>query len=121
LPNKDKLERLNFYGNDLKKVDFAFLLKNFPNLKVLNVENNPVGAENLQKLSKEQISSLCEKIRDRKFKVNAYKGTILTDLLFYIQSLIKSGDSSQAKNAEILTQLVQQKPSQNLANSSAPG
>ena len=106
LPNKDKLQKLNFYGNDLKEIDLAWLLKEFPHLQTLNLENNPVKAVNLQKLTKEQINSLCEKIKDRKFKVNSYKGTILTDLLFYIQDLIKQGDNSQTNNAQHLAQLI---------------
>jgi len=119
LPNKDKLEKLNFYGNDLKEVDLAWLLQEFPNLQTLNLENNPVSGKDLHKLTKEQINSFCEKIRERKFKVNSYRGTILPDLLFYLQSLIKDGDSSHHKNASYLEQLIQ-KPASPAKNSTPP-
>ena len=106
LPNKDKLQKLNFYGNDLKEIDVAWLLSNFPNLQTLNLENNPISAKNLQKLTNEQINSFCEKIKEKKFKVNSYKGTILPDLLFYLQTLIKGGDKSHHGHAHYLESLI---------------
>jgi hypothetical protein len=111
LPNKEKLERINFYGNSLKEVDFAALLNNFPNLQALNIENNPVKAKNIEKLTSEQVSSFVEKIKERKFKVNSYRGTVLVDLLFHIQSLIKQGDSSQTQNSSYLQTLLRQEDS----------
>jgi hypothetical protein len=104
LPN-EKLERLTFYGNNLKEVDLATLLKKFPNLKALNIENNPVKAVNLQNLTNSQIDRLVKNIQERKFKLNSYKGTVLIDLLFYIQGLISKGDDSQTQNAYYLQKL----------------
>jgi len=71
LPNKDKLEKINFYGNQLKEVDFAQLLSNFPNLQSLNIENNPVKAKNLTSLTSAQFGKLVQGIKDKKIKVNS--------------------------------------------------
>jgi hypothetical protein len=99
LTAKDKIQKLNFYGNKIKQVDFAVLLTNFPNLQYLNIENNPVSAVNLQKLSKEQLKNLVGKIKDKKFRINSYRGTVLQDLLFHLQS---SGDTAHARTIQTL-------------------
>ena len=103
LPSKSKLQKINFYGNTIKEIDFASLLTQFPNLQYLNVENNPISAINLQKLSKEQLKILIEKIKERKFRVNSYRGTVLQDLLFYLQGL-GSSHTGQAKEIAALIQ-----------------
>ena len=38
LPNKDKLQKVNFFGNQIKEIDLAWILTNFPNLEYLNCE-----------------------------------------------------------------------------------
>lgn len=35
LPNKNTLKKLNFFGNQIKEIDFAWLLSTFPNLESL--------------------------------------------------------------------------------------
>jgi hypothetical protein len=107
LPNKNKLQKINFYGNSIKEVDLASLLSQFPNLQYLNIENNPVSAVNLQKLSKEQLKIIVEKIKERKFRVNSYRGTVLQDLLFHLQA---SGQSGLAKE---VSALIKTAPTQN--------
>jgi len=108
LPNKGKLQKINFYGNAIKEVDFATLLAQFPNLQYLNVENNPVSAINLNKLSKDQLKVLVEKIKEKKFRVNSYRGTVLQDLLFFLQS---SGHTTHAKEIAALIQTSPPNPS----------
>src|SRR2546423_12275284 len=46
LPNKNKLENINFFGNEINEVDFAFLFVNFPNLKIVNLCNHPLAGKN---------------------------------------------------------------------------
>jgi hypothetical protein len=99
LTAKNKIQKLNFYGNKIKQVDLAALLTNFPNLQYLNIENNPVSAINLQKLSQDQLKNLVGKIKDRKFRVNSYRGTVLQDLLFHLQN---SGNTGQAREIAAL-------------------
>jgi hypothetical protein len=108
LPNKDKLQKINFYGNAIKEVDFATLLTQFPNLQYLNLENNPVAATNLNKLTKDQLKVLVDKIKEKKFRVNSYRGTVLQDLLFYLQS---SGHTGHAKEIAALIQTSPPSPS----------
>jgi len=120
LPNKEKLEKINFYGNNLKEIDFAVLLNDFPNLQALNIENNPVKAKNIEKITSEQVSSLVEKIKEKKFKVNSYRGTILIDLLFHIRDLIKHGDNSQAQNSYFLQTLLHQENSRSDNQAGSP-
>ena len=107
LPNKEQLKKINFFGNQIKEIDLSWLLENFPNLEYLNCENNPLSAKNLDKLSSEQFGKLIQGIKDKKIKINSWKGTILMDLLEYAQKLIKNGDSSQQQQAHQLQAILQ--------------
>jgi Leucine-rich repeat (LRR) protein len=70
LPNKDKLQSLNFFGNELKDLDLALLLENFPNLKMVNLDNNPLSLKNLDQLSTQKLSLLVDMVENKKIKVN---------------------------------------------------
>ena len=107
LPNKENLKKINFFGNQIKEIDLAWILENFPNLEYLNCENNPLSAKNLENLSSEQFGKLVQGIKDKKIKINSFKGTILMDLLEYAQKLIKNGDSSQHQQAHQLQVILQ--------------
>ena len=107
LPNKEQLKKLNFFGNQIKEIDLSWLLENFPNLEYLNCENNPLSAKNLENLTSEQFSNLVQGIKDKKIKINSFKGTILMDLLEYAQKLIKNGNSSQQQQAHQLQAILQ--------------
>src|SRR3954453_10886852 len=37
IPNKDKVEKINFFGNKISEVNLAKIFTNFPNLKYLNL------------------------------------------------------------------------------------
>jgi len=73
LPNKDKLQRINFFGNQLKEIDLAHLLSTFSNLEYLNCENNPLSAKNLDNLTSEQFGKLVQGIKDKKIRINSFK------------------------------------------------
>ena len=107
LPNKDQLKKLNFFGNQIKEIDLAWILEIFPNLEYLNCENNPLSAKNLENLSSEQFGKLVKGIKNKKIKINSWKGTILMDLLEYAQKLLKNGDSSQQQQAYQLQDILQ--------------
>ena len=111
LPNKEQLKKLNFFGNQIKEIDLAHLLSTFPNLEYLNCENNPLSAKNLDKLSSEQFGKLVQGIKDKKIKINSFKGTILMDLLEYAQHLIKKGENTE--NAHKLRAILQSGPVKN--------
>src|SRR6185312_3593563 len=106
LPNKEQLKKLNFFGNQIKEIDLAHLLANFPNLEYLNCENNPLSAKNLDNLTGEQFGKLVKGIKDKKIKINSFKGTILMDLLEYAQKLVAKGDNNQTQNAQYLQALI---------------
>ena len=72
LPNKEQLKKLNFFGNQIKELDLAWLLSNFPNLEYLNCENNPLSAKNLENLTSEQFGKLVQGIKDKKIKINSW-------------------------------------------------
>ena len=108
LPKKEQLKKLNFFGNQIKEIDLAWLLENFPNLEYLNCENNPLSAKNLENLTSEQFGKLVQGIKDKKIKINSWKGTILMDLLEYAQKLVAKGDNNQSQNAQYLQTLIQQ-------------
>ena len=105
LPKKEKLESINFFGNQVKEIDLAWLLKEFPNLKKINCGNNPISAKNLRNLTSEQFGKLVERIKDKSIQVNSYKGTVLMDLLEYTQELIKQGKNTE--NAHKLQEIIQ--------------
>jgi Leucine Rich repeats (2 copies) len=107
LPNKENLKKINFFGNQIKEIDLAWILTNFPNLEYLDCENNPLSAKNLENLTSEQFGKLVQGIKDKKIRINSWKGTILMDLLDYAQKLIKSGDSSQQQQAHQLQAILQ--------------
>ena len=107
LPNKEQLKKINFFGNQIKEIDLAHLLSTFPNLEYLNCENNPLSAKNLDNLSSEQFGKLVKGIKDKKIKINSFKGTILMDLLEYAQKLVAKGDNNQTQNAQYLQTLIQ--------------
>ena len=108
LPNKNQLQKINFFGNQIKEIDLAWLLSNFPNLEYFNCENNPLSAKNLDNLSSEQFGKLVQGIKDKKIKINSWKGTILMDLLEYAQKLVAKGDNNHSQNAQYLQTLIQQ-------------
>ena len=107
LPNKEKLESINFFGNQIKEIDLAWLLKEFPNLKKIDCGNNPVKAKNLRNLTSEQFGKLVQRIKDKSIQVNSYKGTVLMDLLEYTQHLIKNGNNTQQQQAYKLQAILQ--------------
>jgi len=110
LPNKNSLKKLNFFGNQLKEIDLAWLLSNFPNLESLNIENNPVKVKNLSNLTSLQFTRLVQGIKDKKFRVVSWQGTILMDLLEYAQRLVARGSSSHNSQLVYLQTLTTQKP-----------
>ena len=107
LPKKDQLKKINFFGNQIKELDLSWILTNFPNLEYLNCENNPLSAKNLENLTSEQFGKLVKGIKDKKIKINSFKGTLLMDLLEYTQQLIKNGDNSQRQQAYQLQAVIQ--------------
>jgi len=76
-------------------------------LEYLNCENNPLSAKNLDNLTSEQFGKLVKGIKDKKIKINSFKGTILMDLLEYAQKLVAKGDNNQTQNAQYLQTLIQ--------------
>src|SRR6185295_13945645 len=106
LPNKENLKKINFFGNQIKELDLAHLLSIFPNLEYLNCENNPLSAKNLENLTSENFGKLVQGIKDKKIKINSFKGTILMDLLEYAQKLVAKGDNNQTQNAHYLQTLI---------------
>src|SRR5947199_10803592 len=62
LPNKGKLEQINFFGNEINEIDFNALFTNFPNLKTINLDNNPLSLNNLHQLAPNQMAFLVEQV-----------------------------------------------------------
>ena len=85
LPNKDKVEKINLFGNKISEVDSAKLFTEFPNLKYLNLDRNPLSAKNLENLSSEQLEKLAEGMKSKQIRISANQGSILADLLEYTQ------------------------------------
>src|SRR5947208_15550897 len=57
------------------------------------MENNPVKTKNLNNLTSQQFSKLVQGIKNKKFRVVSWQGTILMDLLEYAQRLVARGGS----------------------------
>jgi len=60
----------------------------------------------LENLTSEQFGKLVQGIKDKKIKINSFKGTILMDLLEYAQKLVAKGDNNQTQNAQYLQALI---------------
>jgi hypothetical protein len=113
LPNKDKIEKLNFFGNKIGEVDLARIFTEFPSLKYLNLDRNPLSAKNLENLTSGQLEKLAEGMKSKQIRINAsQKGTILADLLEYAQKLIKKGGGSSS-SAHKLQAILQSGPVKN--------
>ena len=114
LPNKDKLKGINLFGNQIKEIYFSELFTNFPHLEKINFQNNPTKAINLNNLNSEQLAKLINGIKDQKIRIDSFKGTVLTDLLTYVNELVNSGQTSQAHTANYLQTLVSHESSPNI-------
>jgi len=110
LPNKDKVEKINFFGNKIGEVDLARIFTDFPNLKYLNLDYNPLRVKNLSNLTSQQLEKLVEGMKNKKIRISASKGTVLADLLEYTQGLIKNGNGSQQQQAYQLQAILQSSP-----------
>jgi hypothetical protein len=95
LPNKEKIEKINFFGNKISEVDLAKIFTEFPNLKYLNLDYNPLSMKNLSNLTSGQLEKLVEGMKNKKIRISASKGTVLADLLEYTQGLIKKGENTE--------------------------
>ena len=102
IPHKDKVEKINLFGNKIQAVDFARLFTEFPNLKYFNLDRNPLSAKNLSNLTDKQLEKLADGLKSKQIRISANQGTILTDLLEYTQKLIKKGNGSAHKLQNIL-------------------
>jgi len=89
------MEKINLFGNQLKEVDLARIFSEFPNLKYLNLECNPLSIKNLSNLTSEQLNKLIEGIKSKSIRISFYQGTVYTDLLEYTQKLISKGENTQ--------------------------
>ena len=88
------------------------MFSTFPNLEQINLENNPVKTKNLNNLTSEQFSKLVNGIKQKKFRVISWQGTVLMDLLDYAQQLVARGNTSHNAQVVQLRKLVKQETPQ---------
>jgi hypothetical protein len=90
------------------------LLSTFPNLEQINLENNPIKTKNLNNLTAEQFTRLVDGIKNKKFRVASWQGTILMDLLEHAQQLVSHGQTNPQVQAHTayLQELIQEQPSE---------
>ncbi|CFW92720.1 protein of unknown function (L domain-like) [endosymbiont DhMRE of Dentiscutata heterogama] len=104
LSQKAKLKSLNLFGNEIGEVDFAWLFNNFPKLEKINLSGKPLKTKNLDNLSNEHFGKLVKGIKDKKIRINSYKGTINIDGLAGICSKISQPrESTTATKRSIFT------------------
>jgi len=104
IPNKNKVEKLNFFGNKIGEVDLARIFTEFPNLKYLNLDRNPLSAKNLNNLTEKQLEKLADGLKSKQIRISLGQGTVLADLLEYTQQLIKKGGNSSAHKLQAVIQ-----------------
>ena len=107
LPNKSKVEKINLFGNKISEVDLARIFTEFPNLKYLNLDRNPLSAKNLNNLTDKQLEKLADGLKSKQIRISLSQGTILSDLLEYTQKLIKKGSGSSTSSAHKLQAVIQ--------------
>ena len=121
LPNKNQVEKLNFFGNKVGGVDLARLFTEFPNLKYLNLDYNPLSAKNLENLSSEQLNKLADGLKSKQIRISVNQGAILSDLLEYTRELIKKGENKEnAHKLQAILQSSSVKEKQEPNNSQTP-
>jgi len=123
LPNKEKLKTINFFGNQIKEVDFADLFTKFPNLEKINLQNNPISAKNLNNLTNQQFAKLVNKIKEQKIKIdplNSSKKTISKDLLDYARKLVANGNNQHAYQLQEIILEKEEKQLNNGGNNKIP-
>src|SRR5947208_1148200 len=74
------------------------------------MENNPVKTKNLNNLTSQQFSKLVQGIKNKKFRVVSWQGTILMDLLEYAQRLVARGGSTHHSHMVYLKSLTIEQP-----------
>src|SRR5437762_7963777 len=74
------------------------------------MENNPVKTKNLNNLTSPQFSKLVSGIKEKKFRVVSWQGTILMDLLEYAQRLVARGGSTHHSHMAYLKSLTPEQP-----------
>ena len=74
------------------------------------MENNPVKTKNLNNLTSSQFSKLVQGIKDKKFRVVSWQGTILMDLLEYAQRLMVRGSATHNSHMVYLKSLTIEEP-----------
>lgn len=94
LPNKNKLEKINLFGNKIVEIDLSRLFSEFPKLKQINLANNPLRLKNLTSLTDKQLEKLAEGLKSKQIRISLGQGSILADLF---ELCSKKGNSSTAK------------------------
>jgi hypothetical protein len=97
--------------------------QNISNLEKVNLQNNPISTKNLDNLTNQQFNQLVNGIKNKKIRVDSFKGTVLMDLLNYAQQLTTSGNNQQQQNAQYLQTLIQHSPiktNDNQSSNNAP-
>src|SRR5436190_20872083 len=74
------------------------------------MENNPVKTKNLNNLTSSQFSKLVSGIKEKKFRVVSWQGTILMDLLEYAQRLVARGNATHNSHFAYLKSLTPEQP-----------
>ena len=92
-------------GKNQFVIDFAQLFTNFPQLEKINFQNNPTKAINLNNLTSEQLAKLINSIKEQKIRIDSFKGTILTDLLAYVNELVSNGNTHHTTTSHYLQTL----------------
>lgn len=122
LPNKEKLKKLNFWGNKITNPSDALVLFNefseFSNLESINLGGNPLDWNNLNNLDDQQALQLINLVEEEKIKINSNSSE--KSLLRCIKQLREENISlkqqlsnfqqnrAQNSNEEIVAQQLQQ-------------
>ena len=117
LPNKEKLKKLNFWGNKITNPGEALVLfDEFPNLESINLGGNPLDWDNLNNLEDRQVLLLINLIEEEKIKINSNSSE--KTLLRYIKQLkeenitlrqqLNNFQQNQTSNEELIAQQLQQ-------------
>jgi hypothetical protein len=82
----------------------ARIFTEFPSLKYLNLDRNPLSAKNLNDLTDKQLEKLADGLKSKQIRISLSQGTVLANLLEYTQNLIKKGDTRQAYRLQSILQ-----------------
>ena len=117
LPNKEKLKKLNFWGNKITNPgDALVLFDEFPNLESINLGGNPLDWNSLNSLDDQPPLLLINLVEEEEIKINSNSSEKsllkcvkqLKEKNISLKQQLNNLQQNQVSNEELIAQQLQQ-------------